>query len=243
MTSTTTPSRRGLMLVLSSPSGAGKTTISRIVLEKERDSGLGLSISATTRARRPSEVGGTHYFFLSEAEFMRRREAGEFLESAQVHGNYYATPREFVEGELSAGRDVLFDIDWQGAAQIREAAPADMVSVFILPPSAEALRERLVRRAEDDEETIARRLANAREEIAHWSEYDYVIVNQDLEESIAQVRAILRTERIKRGMFFGSSERSEVEKAGSLAGGLATRAQEDLPNKVHEISEGLSEAA
>ncbi|MCC0014962.1 MAG: guanylate kinase [Rhodobiaceae bacterium] len=198
------------MLVLSSPSGAGKTTISRIVLEKERDSGLGLSISATTRAKRPSEVEGTHYFFQAEREFTRRRDGGEFLEWAQVHGNYYATPREFVEGELSAGRDVLFDIDWQGAAQIRKAAPADMVSVFILPPSAQALRERLVRRAEDDGATISRRLVNARTEIAHWNEYDYVLVNHDVEDSVADVRAILRAERLRRARQIGL----EAEVAG-----------------------------
>lgn len=198
MSSAESANRRGLMLVLSSPSGAGKTTISRIVLDKERESGLNLSISATTRAKRPSEVEGTHYHFLSQRDFLRKRDAGAFLEWAEVHGNYYATPREFVEDELVSGRDVLFDIDWQGADQIRKAAPADMVSVFILPPDAAALRDRLERRAEDDAATISRRLSNARAEIAHWDEYDYVIVNHDLEESVADVRAILRAERLHR---------------------------------------------
>ena len=195
----TTPSpRRGLMLVLSSPSGAGKTTISRSVLDKERDSGLSLSISATTRPKRPSEADGVHYHFMREPDFMRRRDAGDFLEWAEVHGNYYATPRESVEASLNAGRDVLFDIDWQGAAQIREAQPDDMVGIFIMPPSVQALRERLERRAEDDAATIARRLGNARAEITHWDEYQYIVVNRDVDESVEQVRAILTAERQRR---------------------------------------------
>ncbi len=190
--------RRGLMLVLSSPSGAGKTTISRIVLDKERGSGLSLSISATTRPKRPSEADGVHYQFMGEPDFLKRRDAGEFLEWAEVHGNYYATPRESVETALSAGRDVLFDIDWQGAAQIRKASPDDMVGIFILPPSADALRERLERRAEDDPQTIARRLANARTEITHWNEYQYIVVNHDVDESVGKVLAILKAERERR---------------------------------------------
>jgi len=195
MSDTQTTARRGLMLVLSSPSGAGKTTISRAVLEAERANGLSLSISATTRARRPSEMQGVHYHFMSEHDFLTKQKAGDFLEWAEVHGNFYATPREEVEQALSEGRDVLFDIDWQGAAQIREAARDDLVSVFILPPDAPSLRERLERRAEDDGATIKRRLANARTEIQHWDEYDHVIVNYDLEESVKEVLAILHAAR------------------------------------------------
>ncbi|MFN0263285.1 guanylate kinase [Tepidamorphus sp. 3E244] len=190
-----TATRRGIMLVLSSPSGAGKTTISRAVLDQERANGLDLSISATTRAKRPSEMEGVHYHFMSEKQFLKKRDAGEFLESAEVHGNHYATPREEVEQALSAGKDVLFDIDWQGAKQIRKAAPGDVVSVFILPPDVKSLRERLERRAEDDEATIKRRLANARVEIGHWQEYDHVVVNRDLGESVKTVLAILHAAR------------------------------------------------
>ena len=195
MSGNQTAARRGLMLVLSSPSGAGKTTISRAVLEAERANGLSLSISATTRAKRPSEMAGVHYHFMSEREFLKKQKAGDFLEWAEVHGNYYATPREEVEQALSEGRDVLFDIDWQGASQIRKAAPEDMVSVFILPPDATSLRERLERRAEDDGATIKRRLTNARTEIAQWGEYDHVIVNHDLEVSVKEVLAILHASR------------------------------------------------
>ncbi|MGE0845086.1 MAG: guanylate kinase [Flavobacteriaceae bacterium] len=192
----TAVARRGLVLILSSPSGAGKTTIARNLREQAPE--LELSISVTTRGRRPSEIDGTHYHFISRERFIKMRDGGELLEWAEVHGNFYATPREPVEQALAAGRDMLFDIDWQGTLQVYEAMRPDVVSVFILPPSVAELRSRLERRAEDSPEVIARRLANARVEIAHWKEYDYVIVNSDLEESVRRVRAILNAERARR---------------------------------------------
>jgi guanylate kinase len=194
-------SRRGIMLVLSSPSGAGKTTLTRNLLEQENkdDPGkLELSISVTTRKRRPSEIDGVHYYFVSKRRFEAMRDGGELLEWAEVHGNYYGTPRELVERALSDGRDVLFDIDWQGARQLYEKMRDDVISVFVLPPSAAELKSRLERRAEDSEEIITRRLRNAAEEIQHWNEYDYVLVNRDLDKSFARVRAILTAERLKR---------------------------------------------
>src|SRR5689334_20149085 len=172
-------SRRGIMLVLSSPSGAGKTTLTRNLLEQENkdDPGkLELSISVTTRKRRPSEIDGVHYYFVSKRHFEAMRDGGELLEWAEVHGNYYGTPREPVERALSDGRDVLFDIDWQGARQLYEKMRDDVISVFVLPPSAAELKSRLERRAEDSPEIITRRLRNAAEEIQHWNEYDYVLV-------------------------------------------------------------------
>jgi guanylate kinase len=194
-------SRRGIMLVLSSPSGAGKTTLTRNLLEQENkdDPGkLELSISVTTRKRRPSEIDGVHYYFVSKRRFEAMRDGGELLEWAEVHGNYYGTPREPVERALADGRDVLFDIDWQGARQLYEKMRDDVISVFVLPPSAAELKSRLERRAEDTEEIITRRLRNAAEEIQHWNEYDYVLVNRDLDKSFARVRAILTAERLKR---------------------------------------------
>lgn len=188
--------RRGLMLVLSSPSGAGKSTLTRNLLTLDGD--LILSISVTTRPRRPSEVDGVHYHFIDAERFGRMRDGGELLEWAEVHGNLYATPRAPVEAALAAGRDVLFDIDWQGTRQLAEAMPADIVRVFILPPSMAELRARLERRAEDAEAVINRRLANARAEIEHWSEYEYVVVNEDLQRSLGLVRSILIGERQKR---------------------------------------------
>jgi guanylate kinase len=187
--------RRGLMLVLSSPSGAGKSTLTRLLLEAERD--LVLSISVTTRPRRPSEIEGRHYRFIEEDAFRRMREQGELLEWAEVHGNFYGTPRIPVERALKQGQDVLFDIDWQGAEQlsaIEEIRP-DLVRVFVLPPSFRELKARLERRAEDEPQTIQRRLANALAEIVKWPNYDYVIVNEDLEISFPAVRAILAAER------------------------------------------------
>lgn len=192
--------RRGLILILSSPSGAGKTSISRSLLQEENDARPGamhLSVSVTTRARRPSEVDGVHYRFLTVRQFETLRDQGELLEWAEVHGNFYGTPREPVEAALAAGRDVLFDIDWQGTLQVIEKMREDVVAVFILPPSAAEQRSRLERRAEDSAEVIRRRLANARTEIMHWPDYDYVIVNRDLNESVDQVRAILRAERVR----------------------------------------------
>jgi guanylate kinase len=188
--------RRGIMLVLSSPSGAGKTTLTRNLLEQEEN--VSLSISVTTRARRPSEIDGVHYHFLSQRRFEVMRDAGELLEWAEVHGAFYGTPREPVEQALAQGRDVLFDIDWQGTQQLYEKMRADVVSVFVLPPSAAELKSRLERRAEDSAAIIAQRLHNALAEISHWREYDYILVNRDLDKSFARVRAILTAERLKR---------------------------------------------
>ena len=181
------PARRGLMLVLSSPSGAGKSSIARALLANDRD--LVLSISVTTRGRRPSEVEGVHYHFIDPRTFARMRDGGELLEWAEVHGNLYGTPRQAVEQALSEGRDVLFDIDWQGTQQLTKAMPDDVVTLFILPPTMAELHARLERRAEDREDVIAQRLKNARAEIAHWPEYDYILVNDDLDRSLAVVRA------------------------------------------------------
>ena len=187
------------MLALSSPSGAGKTTMSRILLES--DPKITLSVSVTTRPRRGSEVDGIHYRFVSTAKFAVMRDRGELLEWAEVHGNFYGTPADTVEEALAAGRDMLFDIDWQGTRQLYEKARTDLVSVFVLPPSAGELRTRLERRAEDSAETILQRLANARDELDHWAEYDYIIVNRDLNDSLEALQAILRAERQRRMRF------------------------------------------
>ncbi len=190
--------RRGLMLILSSPSGAGKTTLTRMLLQ-EPELDLKLSISDTTRKRRSSEADGIHYHFLDSVEdFLRRRDAGDYLEHAEVHGNYYGTPRKAVEERLAHGRDVLFDIDYQGALQVRDKAPEDVVSVFILPPSMKELRARLERRAEDSADTIEKRLAAARDEIGRWRDYDYVLVNDDIQRTFDDLRAIVRSERQRR---------------------------------------------
>jgi guanylate kinase len=184
------------MLVLSSPSGAGKTSISRRLMEEEKD--LIMSISVTTRERRPGEVEGVHYQFIDQAVFREMADSGELLERAQVYGNYYGTPKAPVETALASGRDVLFDIDWQGAQQLREVAGEDMVSVFILPPSTEELEQRLRRRAQDPEDVVQRRLAQVAADVTHWAEYDYVLINSDLEQSVERTRAILAAERLKR---------------------------------------------
>ncbi|MDO8876940.1 MAG: guanylate kinase [Pseudolabrys sp.] len=184
------------MLVLSSPSGAGKTTLTRNLLELEQK--VALSISATTRQRRPSEIDGVHYLFRSTRQFEVMRDSGELLEWAEVHGNYYGTPREPVEKALAEGRDVLFDIDWQGTRQLLDKMRDDVVTVFVLPPSADELKARLERRAEDSASVIAHRLQNAAEEISHWQEYDYILVNRDLDDSFTRLRAILTAERLKR---------------------------------------------
>jgi guanylate kinase len=189
-------SRRGIMLVLSSPSGAGKTTLSRNLLEQEEN--VALSVSVTTRSRRPSEIEGVHYHFVNKQQFEGLRDSGQLLEWAEVHGNYYGTPREPVEKALSGGRDVMFDIDWQGTQQLYEKMPNDVVSVFVLPPSANELKTRLERRAEDSEAVIAQRLHNAAEEFRHWNEYDYILVNRDLDKSFTRLRSILTAERLKR---------------------------------------------
>ena len=188
--------RRGIMFVVSSPSGAGKTTLTRNLVNADRN--LDLSISVTTRPRRASEVDGVHYHFITRQNFAAMRRPCSLLEIANEHGNYYGTPRRPVEKALAAGRDVLFDIDWQGAKQLYEKMRADVVSVFVLPPSARELKARLERRAEDSADVIRRRLRNAATEIPHWAEYDYVLINRDLDRSYRDLRHILAAERAKR---------------------------------------------
>ncbi|MGB3900953.1 MAG: guanylate kinase [Mesorhizobium sp.] len=188
--------RRGLMLVLSSPSGAGKSTIARNLIET--DPGFELSVSVTTRPRRGSEIDGIHYHFRTRREFDIMRDNDELLEWAEVHGNFYATPREAAEKAMAEGRDMLFDIDWQGAKQLKEKMRGDIVSIFILPPSMKELKARLKRRAEDQEAAIETRLKNARTEIEHWTEYDFVVVNDDLDRAFSQVKAIVVAERLRR---------------------------------------------
>ena len=188
--------RRGLMFILSSPSGAGKTTLADRLLKKDGE--IVLSISATTRERRPGEAHGHDYFFVSEDEFFRMRDNSEFLEWANVFGHYYGTPRSLVEDTLRQGKDVLFDIDWQGAQQLDEVAGEDVVKVFILPPSRDELERRLRQRAQDPEDVVQKRMAKADAEMSHWAEYDYVIVNYDLDESEELLRSILFAERLKR---------------------------------------------
>ncbi len=189
--------RRGLMLILSSPSGAGKTTLTRDLLQ-DTSLDLTLSISVTTRPRRTSEVDGIHYYFKTKSDFDRLKAQDDLLEYAEVHGNSYGTPRELVEKVLTEGRDMLFDIDYQGTQQVQKRAPQDVVTIFILPPSMKELRARLERRAEDEPEVIAKRLVNARNEITRWPIYDYVIVNEDIQTALAEVKSILIAERLKR---------------------------------------------
>lgn len=196
--------RRGLMLVLSSPSGAGKTTLSRALLEG--DAAITMSVSATTRRPRPGEVNGKDYYFLSTEDFGIMRNNGEFLEHAKVFDNYYGTPRKPVEEALSAGQDVLFDIDWQGTQQLDESASEDLVKVFILPPSAYELEKRLNSRAQDSAEVVAGRMAKASDEISHYQEYDYIIINENVDKSLAELRSILTSERLKRRRQTGLSD-------------------------------------
>jgi len=191
-----TVGRRGLMLVLSSPSGAGKTTITRALLD--RDLHIDMSVSATTRAPRPGELDGIDYQFVSVEDFQRMVAAGEFLEHARVFDNYYGTPKAAVEAALASGRDVLFDIDWQGTQQLAQNARADLVSVFVLPPSLAELERRLRGRAQDAEEVVAKRMAKAGDEMSHWREYDYILINTEVSRSVAAVTAILDAERLKR---------------------------------------------
>jgi guanylate kinase len=188
--------RRGLMLVLSSPSGAGKTTLSRKLLEE--DSGVTLSVSVTTRKMRPGERDGRDYYFINRKRFDAMVEKNELLEWAEVFDNYYGTPSKPVMEALTAGRDVLFDIDWQGTQQLRDKARNDLVSVFVLPPSIPELERRLRTRAQDDYETIHRRMAKAADEMSHWAEYDYVVINRDIKQAFNEVRAILSAERLRR---------------------------------------------
>jgi guanylate kinase len=196
----TTIARRGFILILSSPSGAGKTTLTRLL---EKELGVRLSISVTTRPRRASEVDGVHYRFIGLADFTKMRERGELLEWAEVHGNFYGTPLKPVEDALAAGNDILFDIDWQGTEQVTAKMRDDVVTIFVLPPSMVELKARLERRAEDEAAVIARRLQNARDEIVRWSQYDYVLVNDDIDRAFHNVRAILEAERHKRGRQLG----------------------------------------
>jgi guanylate kinase len=195
--------RRGLMLVLSSPSGAGKTTLSRMLLD--HDPLVELSVSVTTRTRRANEKDGIDYHFIDKARFTHMVEAGELLEWAEVFGNLYGTPRAPVEASLAAGRDVLFDIDWQGTQQLREKARGDMASIFVLPPSMRELERRLRERALDDERVIKGRMAKAGDELSHWPEYDYVVLNDDIKRAFAEVCAILAAERLKRERQIGLS--------------------------------------
>ncbi|MFA6279613.1 MAG: guanylate kinase [Bdellovibrionales bacterium] len=205
--------RRGLMLVLSSPSGAGKTTISRRLLETEAD--LSLSVSVTTRAPRAGEVEGTDYHFVDTIDFNLMVNRDQLLEHAKVFGNYYGTPRKAVEDTLAQGHDVLFDIDWQGTQQLAEKARDDLVSVFILPPDWHELERRLFSRAQDTPAEINRRMAKATDEMSHWAEYDYVIINRDLESSTEAVCAILRSERLKRRRLVGLADFVKGLQAGA----------------------------
>jgi len=197
--------RRGLILILSSPSGAGKTTLTRAIAQDPAWA-LDLSISVTTRARRPSEIDGRHYHFIDREAFDDLRARDDLLEWAEVHGNFYGTPRRPVEKVLGAGRDMIFDIDYQGTRQVRSKLAQDVVTVFILPPSMAELRQRLERRAEDSAETIEKRLANARTEIQRWVEYDYVIVNDDLQNAFQALQGILAAERLKRARRTGLAQ-------------------------------------
>jgi guanylate kinase len=188
--------RRGLMLVLSSPSGAGKTTLSRMLLDADRS--VALSVSVTTRKQRPGEIDGRDYHFIDPSRFDDMVKKGQLLEWAQVFGHRYGTPRAPVEAALAQGRDVLFDIDWQGTQQLREKADRDLVSIFVLPPSIPDLERRLRSRAQDSDEVIHGRMAKAADEMSHWAEYDYVVINSDVDRAFAEVRSILAAERLKR---------------------------------------------
>ena len=205
--------RRGLMLVLSSPSGAGKTTISRKLLD--RDDNLTLSVSATTRPMRPGETEGVDYLFVDQARFDAMVAEGAFLEHATVFEHCYGTPRAAVEAALSAGRDVLFDIDWQGTQQVAEKAREDLVGVFILPPSTGELERRLRARAQDPDEVVRGRMAKAADEMSHWAEYDYIVVNEEVEKSVAAVQSILEAERLRRDRRVGLHDFVESLRRGS----------------------------
>jgi guanylate kinase len=193
--------RRGLLLVLSSPSGAGKTTISRRVLEW--DHRLAMSVSCTTRPRRKDEVDGVDYHFVEQPTFTRMVERGEFLEHARVFDHWYGTPRDPIESALAAGRDMVFDIDWQGTLQLTERLPDDLVRIFVLPPSTAELRHRLKRRAQDSDAVVEARMAKAADEMSHYGDYDYIVVNDDLDTSVRAVQSIVSAERLKRARLIG----------------------------------------
>jgi guanylate kinase len=205
--------RRGILLVLSSPSGAGKTTITRAVVQ--RDANVKISVSVTTRPKRAGEVDGQHYHFISRAEFDEMVAKGELLEHAVVFGNCYGTPRAPVEAVLGAGGDIVSDIDWQGTQQLKSTVRGDLVSVFILPPSMAALEQRLRTRAQDSEEVVRARMAKSTDEMSHWPEYDYIIVNRDLEESVRRVQAILAAERVRNDRQIGLADFVNRLRSGS----------------------------
>lgn len=196
--------RRGLLLVMSSPSGAGKTTLSRALLASDHH--IRMSVSVTTRPPRPGELDGKDYFFISKERFFEMRDNEELLEWAEVFGNLYGTPRLPVEDALAKGRDVLFDIDWQGTQQLEQAMGDDLVRIFILPPSTDDLRDRLIKRAQDSASVVAKRMAEASREMSHWAEYDYVIVNDDVATASAEITAILTAERLRRKRRVGLTE-------------------------------------
>ncbi|MFW0777840.1 MAG: guanylate kinase [Rickettsiales bacterium] len=202
--------RRGLLFILSSPSGAGKTTLSRRLLARYKDApaheAIRMSVSVTTRPKRPGEEHGQDYFFVSDGEYQQMVEQGDLLEHAKVFEYQYGTPAPFVQGNISKGTDVLFDIDWQGTQQLRAKSAADLVSVFILPPSMEELERRLRNRAQDSDEVVAARMSKAEAEISHWAEYDYVLINHDLDETLDKIDAILKAERLKRARQEGLPE-------------------------------------
>ncbi len=226
--------RRGLMFVLSSPSGAGKTTLTRMLLEDERRN-VELSISVTTREKRASEIDGRHYYFIDRKQFDEMVQKGDLLEWAEVHGNGYGTPKKAVEKFLRAGKDVVFDIDWQGTLQLYKAARADVVSVFVLPPSSQELRVRLARRAEDNQEVIDRRLRNAIEELEHWREYDYILVNDDLDRAYRALKSILAAERQRRTPRGAAKASAEID----LAEKMRRDAQPQLAELVKRLQSEL----
>jgi len=219
-----------MMFVLSSPSGAGKTTLTRMLLEDEKKN-VELSISVTTREKRASEIEGRHYYFIDRRKFDSMVKSGDLLEWAEVHGNGYGTPKKPVEKFLRAGKDVIFDIDWQGTLQLYKAARPDVVSVFVLPPSSQELRTRLARRAEDNQEVIDRRLRNAIEELDHWREYDYILVNDDLDRAYRALKSILAAERQRRSA--GSKAKANADTAA------AKKMQRDAQPQLGDLVEKL----
>lgn len=188
--------RKGLMLVLSSPSGAGKTSLCKKIVSSDKN--IILSVSSTTRPKRKSEIEGKDYFFSNEKEFIKQKEKNVFIETAKVFGFHYGTPKKFVENNLNAGKDILFDIDWQGTQKLSDYSISDLVSIFILPPSTDELKKRLKRRAEDSDEIVENRMSKARSEISHWVEYDYVLINEDINKCLEKILVIIEAERSKR---------------------------------------------